>query len=242
MMEGCFQLKMKRKDLEDVNEDFSDFSLSSPARKIRRLDVELPPMIEEEERDVPVTLEQSLRQEQKFGSNESGGLKIEELPSVPDNEERAIVLFKPISTTPLLHSPSNFSVSVNSDLISGLKSQVQWSSQSNSWRLANDEAATEDRNSSSGNGCQAVVPWVPPRLPSASGADFPSQMDNCEMMDAEELGNASMDVEDSMGIQHRNANAAGGMTISEGLHQWQQQHCMIPQPPQNTTPPIFWFR
>lgn len=29
--------KMKRKDLDQVNDDFSDFSLSSPARKIRRL-------------------------------------------------------------------------------------------------------------------------------------------------------------------------------------------------------------
>lgn len=32
-------IKMKRKELEldDVSDDFSDFSLSSPARKIRRL-------------------------------------------------------------------------------------------------------------------------------------------------------------------------------------------------------------
>lgn len=30
-------MKMKRKDIEEVNDDFSDFSLSSPARKIRRL-------------------------------------------------------------------------------------------------------------------------------------------------------------------------------------------------------------
>ena len=29
--------KMKRKELEEVSDDFSDFSLSSPARKIRRL-------------------------------------------------------------------------------------------------------------------------------------------------------------------------------------------------------------
>lgn len=36
-MEGYFPLKMKRKDLEDVTDDFSDFSLCSPARKIRRL-------------------------------------------------------------------------------------------------------------------------------------------------------------------------------------------------------------
>lgn len=35
----CFtmKMKMKRKDLDQINDDFSDFSLSSPARKIRRL-------------------------------------------------------------------------------------------------------------------------------------------------------------------------------------------------------------
>ncbi|EOY32080.1 hypothetical protein QUC31_019553 [Theobroma cacao] len=41
--------KLKRKDIDQVNDDFSDFSLSSPATKIRRLDAELPPIIEEEE-------------------------------------------------------------------------------------------------------------------------------------------------------------------------------------------------
>ncbi|GMQ07489.1 hypothetical protein CsSME_00051653 [Camellia sinensis var. sinensis] len=51
-MAGYLAMKMmKRKDLEDVNDDFSDFSLSSPARKIRRLDAELPPIMEEEEAD-----------------------------------------------------------------------------------------------------------------------------------------------------------------------------------------------
>lgn len=30
-------LKMKRKDIDEVNDEFCDFSLSSPARKIRRL-------------------------------------------------------------------------------------------------------------------------------------------------------------------------------------------------------------
>ncbi|KAK1289388.1 hypothetical protein QJS10_CPB18g00049 [Acorus calamus] len=41
--------KMKRRDLDEVNDEFSEFSLSSPARKIRRLDLELPPIMEEEE-------------------------------------------------------------------------------------------------------------------------------------------------------------------------------------------------
>ncbi|KAI3447305.1 hypothetical protein Pfo_003970 [Paulownia fortunei] len=240
-MEGYYPLKLKRKDLEDVNDDFSDFSLSSPARKIRRLDAELPPIIEEEECEIPIAFEHSLLQEQSFGSNSSGGLKIEELPSVPSNEEKAIVLFKPINTTPLLHSPSNFSVSVDPHLISVFKNQVPWSSQSNSWRIADDEAA-ENNNTGSGNRSLAVVPWVPSRLSSALAAEFPSQIDYSEMMDAQEVEEEKMDVEDGTGTEQRNVNEAGGMSLSEGFHQWQQQHCLIPQPPHNTTAPIVWYQ
>lgn len=36
-MTGFWHGKLKRKDLEDVYDDFAEFSLSSPARKIRRL-------------------------------------------------------------------------------------------------------------------------------------------------------------------------------------------------------------
>ncbi|KAK6147466.1 hypothetical protein DH2020_018378 [Rehmannia glutinosa] len=49
-----------------------------------------------------------------------GFLKIDELPSVPENKERAIVLFKPISTTQVVHFHSDFSVPVDADIISGL--------------------------------------------------------------------------------------------------------------------------
>ncbi|RRT46139.1 hypothetical protein B296_00022640 [Ensete ventricosum] len=36
-MTGFWHGKLKRKDLEEVYDDFAEFSLSSPARKIRRL-------------------------------------------------------------------------------------------------------------------------------------------------------------------------------------------------------------
>ncbi|PIN18166.1 hypothetical protein CDL12_09163 [Handroanthus impetiginosus] len=239
-MDDYFPLKLKRKDLEDVNDDFSDFSLSSPARKIRRLDAELPPIKEEEESDIPMAFE-PLAQEHGTDSNPSGGLKIEELPNLPDNEERAIVLFKPINTSPLSHSPSNFSVSVNPDLISGLKNQVLLSGVSNSWRPADDEAE-ETNNSGSGNGCLAVVPWVPSQMSWTPVAEFSSQVDNSEMMDAQEVGEATMEVEDGVDIEQRNVNEGGGVTLGEGFNQWQQPHCLIPQPPHNTTTPIVWYR
>ncbi|KAG5606903.1 hypothetical protein H5410_028395 [Solanum commersonii] len=141
-MEPYYTLKMKRKDLEDVYDEFSEFSLSSPARKIRRLlptcdqeirvetvvvksffDADLPPIIEEvEEPEIPIAFEQAATYP-SFGSNAvNRGLVIEELPSVPENEERAIVLFKPMNTQPV-HSPSNFSVKVDPQFLNGLKSK-----------------------------------------------------------------------------------------------------------------------
>ena len=78
----------------------------------------------EEEEDREVIFEQSMS-ERTIPSNikRLGGPVIEELPCVPENDERAIVLFKPMST-PLSQSPSNFSVSVSPDLITGFKSKL----------------------------------------------------------------------------------------------------------------------
>ncbi|KAM3281663.1 putative protein isoform X2 [Capsicum chacoense] len=238
-METYYSLKMKRKDLEDVYDEFSDFSLSSPARKIRRLDAELPPIIEEvEEPEIPMTFEQASTYT-SFGSNGvNRGLVIEELP---ENEERAIVLFKPMNNTPPMHSPSNFSVKVDPQFINGFKSQVFWENRANAFRPADDEA-TQQEDSSSSKGCLAVVPWVPSQLPSAEQAEVLGQPDISDMMDAEDMEGVAMDVEDSsVNSEPRTAVEAGAVNINEGLHHW-QQHCMTTQLPQNTSPPIAWYR
>ncbi|KAL2503282.1 hypothetical protein Fot_37130 [Forsythia ovata] len=230
-----FPLRMKRKSLEEFNDDFSDFTLSSPAQKIRRPDAELPAISEESKSEIPMTQPVP---EQSSGRSR-GSLVIEEISSMPDNEERAIVLYNP-TNSPLLQSPSNFEVYVNPQLISGFKNQALWSGQSNSWRLVNDEASMEDENSDE---CLAVVPWVPLQLPSAPPDGIPPQSDNSEIMDAEEAEEARMDIEDNdIGVEQRNMNEAGGLSSNEGLHQWQRQHCMIPQPSQNTTTSILWHR
>lgn len=84
--------------------------------------------MEEEEPEVPFGFNPPPMGDKHIPSymEQTGGLGscpiIEELSNVPGNEERALVLFKPMST-PLLLSPSNFSVSVNSDIISGIKSK-----------------------------------------------------------------------------------------------------------------------
>ncbi|KAL0291299.1 UNVERIFIED_CONTAM: Isoamylase 1, chloroplastic [Sesamum radiatum] len=147
VMVGYFQLKMKRrKDVEDVSDDFAEFSLSPRSWKIPRLDAELPPIPEEEEPEAPVAFEQSQPQERRFGigCNAIRSSKADEFRSGPEDEERAILLFKPINTDP--------------DLISGLK--------------VSDEAATEDRDSSSSNGRLAVAPWVAPPFISTPRAEF----------------------------------------------------------------------
>lgn len=60
-------------------------------------DAELPPIMEEEE------------------------AAVEDLELSPNNEEMAIVLFKPVNAPFIQHSPSNLSFSVDSELISGFK-------------------------------------------------------------------------------------------------------------------------
>lgn len=234
-MASYLSLKMKRKELEEVNDDFSDFSLSSPARKIRRLDAELPPIMEEEEHDVPVEFEQLLPEKQVENTRE-------EVDGIPLNAERAIVLFKPVNS-PLMQSPSKFSVSVDSDIISGFKNQFPWSSQPNLRKSVEDETASGERNTRVTNECLAVVPWVPSHLPQASGVKVP-QIEAVELMEeAEEMEVTTMDIEDkNLNPEQQQEHGFGGMRGSESLHQWQQQHCMTPQLPQNTSTPITWFR
>ncbi|GFS43745.1 hypothetical protein Acr_00g0086680 [Actinidia rufa] len=233
--------KMKRKDLEEVNDEFSQFSLSSPARKIRRLDAELPPIMEEKEPKVPLVFEQLGVSDEHLPSHMefrgSSGPVIEELPTESENEERAIVLFKDVNT-PLLRSPSNLSVTVNSDLFSGIKNQIFWTSQYNAAKSAEDEATRPASNNRATNGCLAVVPWIPSQFPQTSGTEAP-QTEVSELMESEDMGATTMDIEENDVSEPGQERQFVGM--NEGFHQW-QQHCVIPQRPQNTATPIVWYR
>ncbi|PSS01588.1 Dol-P-Man:Man(5)GlcNAc(2)-PP-Dol alpha-1,3-mannosyltransferase [Actinidia chinensis var. chinensis] len=240
LMSGYLSMKRKRKDLEEVNDDFSD---SSPARKIRRLDAELPPIIEEEETEIQWVFNQQVMPEEHLPSNREqvGGYGpiIEELPAEPESEERAIVLFKSMST-PLLKSPSNFSVSIVSDIISGIKNQILWSGQSNAMKPTADVAARQGSNTRGTNECLAVFPWVPSQVPSIPKTEAP-QTELSELMESKDMKVATMDIEKNNAVAEAGQGCeSGGM--SGGFHQWQQQHCMIPQLPQNASAPIMWFR
>ena len=222
-------MKVKRKELEEVNDDFSEFSLNSPAQKIRRLDVDLPPIMEEEEPSFSMQFEQMNSSVPHMTS-----AMAEVVPSFMANEERALVLYKPReSPLSILASSPSVSVHVSSGLINGLKHQVFWSGSNNAVTI--EELPMDDKSPVSVSSL-AVVPWV--QSPNSSATDTESRgmiveepMEAEEPMEGEEPGDTSMEVEED--------RQQCGTIGEEGFHQW-PQHCMAPQIPQSNSMPIMW--
>ncbi|PIA43934.1 hypothetical protein AQUCO_01800171v1 [Aquilegia coerulea] len=224
-------MKVKRKDLDEVSEDFSDFSLSSPARKIRRLDAELAPIMEviEEEPIMDMGFNPPTIQVQPVEETEPS--TIFRMPAESEqtfnNDERALVLYKPVNAT-CWQSP-DVSITVNQDLIPGFKNGLFWSGPSDFLRSVEDQTDFKDKKDGT-NDCLAVVPWVSNQLPSASGVDGPAVTELSEPMETEDVEGATMEIEEGMDTRSY-----------EGLQQWQQQHCMTPQvPPSAAATPIMW--
>ncbi|XP_054787719.1 uncharacterized protein LOC129293663 [Prosopis cineraria] len=189
----------------------NDFSVSSSATKIRRLDADLPPIQPAEvSQQPPITPE--------FPSPAS------------ENQERALVLFKPVNHSPFF-SPSSFSFTVDSDVVSAINNQRPWLRQT-----VEEEAICRDENN---RNRLALVPWEPSQFRSALSA----QDSNTDSMESEQMGEeASMDIEeqDYNNSSIHQTTIHGELTGTEGLQPWQQQHCLIPQLPQNTSTPISW--
>ncbi|CAE6199921.1 unnamed protein product [Arabidopsis arenosa] len=224
-MEENERLSMKRKDFDRVNDEFSDFSLSSPARKIRRLDVDLPPIMEEEEIDLPMQ-----------------DTSAEEIELEPVNNDRAIVLFKPLHYQ---HPSSSGNLFVDRDLISGFKNRFL-----RDVSIADDNHYEDQRS----NKCQAVVCWNPSQSTYSQPIGTFQQPRTLEITELDETGEDAVMDDAANEIEEDNGSATLSFphegqqqepTFGFGLHQWQQQqNCMIPQLPQvSTTPtPITWFR
>ncbi|KAL5974198.1 hypothetical protein ACLOJK_030861 [Asimina triloba] len=240
------KMKMKRKELEEVYDEFSDFSLASPARKIRRLNADLPPIIEEEETAIPPVFGQPMLDEHlDVNAGQSAAGMEEVVPSLLPNEERALVLYKPVYTPFFQSSDSaNVSFAVNTDLVPGLKGHPN---------IMTEEAyeASMDENVASSNRCLAVVPWVPTNQPPVSLSqqerrDWADGNRLSERMECEEMDVATMEVEEedpaAYGGGEEQARASAGTGGVEGMtiQQWQQQHCMTLQIPQNNSTPIMW--
>ncbi|XP_058736035.1 uncharacterized protein LOC131608123 [Vicia villosa] len=217
---------LKRKatgTVDQISHDFSDFSLSSPATKIRRLDAELTPIVEEEEEE-----------------NE---------PLTVSNDERAIVLFKPS-----LHSSPSFSLTLNSDLISGIKNnQVSWSKQCDDYY---DNLIEQNDNK---DRRLAIVPWVPQSSSGSSSHTFDDDGDDdnnentIELMEADVMGEEKEDEEDEGAMmdveeqqqRHNDSSCfnSSGFNYPPTMVEGFQQHCLFPQIiPQNTSTPITWTR
>lgn len=89
----------------------------------------------------------------------------------------------------------------------------------------------------------AVVPWVPRlQIPAPTSMHVPQEEASPQLMEAEEVGEETMDIEDDNNLSSQQPYGYGGMDGANAIHQWHQQHCMIPQLPQQTSSPITWFR
>ncbi|XP_010412994.1 PREDICTED: uncharacterized protein LOC104699376 [Camelina sativa] len=189
-MAGYDCLPMKRKDIDRVNNDFSDFSLSSPARF---------------------------------------GFATDEIKSVPVNEERAIVLYKPLQQ--YHHQPPH--LFVDTDLVSGLKNRFLRDAVVTDGLLCDDD---DDDDDDEKHKQQAVVRWDSSQFQSFEEPPAPeiTELDGEDEM----MEEAAMDVEEAS-LPQQQPQLVGG------LHQWQQQqqlHCMVPQFPQTNSTPISWYR
>ncbi|WOL19782.1 hypothetical protein Cni_G28584 [Canna indica] len=235
-MAGFWHGKLKRKELEEVYDDFAEFSLSSPARKIRRLDAELPPIMEEVEPTSTLSFNQQFPQETISASVSSmpnlGSVVSQAMPTRPsNNDQRALVLYKPVEMPLLLSpSPTNVSIKFNSGFIDGLKSHMFKP------RITNFDE--KDKHTDADESCLAVIPWVPSQLASDSGGFEGSESQNNlsgEVMESEDANVTSMEIEDG---NIRGLATTGG--VGNENFQQQQQHCMTAQLTPNTSNSIMW--
>nr|CAD1825415.1 unnamed protein product [Ananas comosus var. bracteatus] len=188
--------KMKRRDLDEADDEFFEFSLSSPATKIRRLDAEFNVAPIAEKDGEPLEIEEAM------------GDSSLDLPSM--NEERAIVLYKPIDSHPLLGpNRSNVSLQISSDLIPGLKNGF--------FQRVKGGSPVDDRRT-------ALVPWAHVCTEAAEAVEM-----------AEEGASMEVEVEEEEGKgRGEQINTSNGGVEDQRLHptqwQWQwQNHCMDPR-------------
>ncbi|CAN6243022.1 unnamed protein product, partial [Urochloa humidicola] len=218
----------KRKELERVVDGLSDFSLSGPAAKSRRMDPGLPPIMEEEPPSPSMAF-------QMLGEEINGGVNMPGLEVVMESamshhtpsEDKALVLYKPVDNS-VAFGPgiSSSSFIVSSDLIRGLKSHAF--NQVNYHEL--EDESPERSNS------LALVPWKPPQMAIRSDwvASEPESARTFEVpMEADETEVTSMDFEEAPEATARGFD-------DDNIHQW--QHCMtLPSLP-NPSAHVMWSR
>uniref|UniRef100_A0A0E0JVE3 Uncharacterized protein n=1 Tax=Oryza punctata TaxID=4537 RepID=A0A0E0JVE3_ORYPU len=221
----------KRKELDQVVDGLSDFSLSGPAAKSRRLDIGLPPIMEEEMPGPSMPFGHEMLGEEIHNivsmpimEDMVGGA----MESHPSSEDKALVLYKPVdSTVRIGPGTMNPSIIISPDLIRGLKNQAF--NQRNYRGLEDKSPGFSNR--------LALVPWTPPQITTISNWSA-SDSENREFfevpMESDEAEVDSMDVEQS-------PEATVAAIDGESLHQW-QQHCMTLSSLPNPSAPVMWSR
>ncbi|KAF0925123.1 hypothetical protein E2562_015406 [Oryza meyeriana var. granulata] len=221
----------KRKELDQVVDGLSDFSLSGPAAKSRRLDIGLPPIMEEETPGPSTPFGHEMLGEEIHNVVSMPIMEDmvgDAMESHPSSEDKALVLYKPVDNTVCIGPGTlNPSIIISPDLIRGLKNQAF--SQRNYHAL-------EDKSPGCSNSL-ALVPWTPPQI--ATIPEWPaSNSENRDIfevpMESDETEVDSMDVEES-------PEATVAVIDGESLHQW-QQHCMTPSSLPNPSAAVMWSR
>ncbi|KAL6888519.1 hypothetical protein ACP4OV_009545 [Aristida adscensionis] len=220
----------RRKELERVVDGISDFSLSGPAAKSRRLDPGLPPIMEEPPQ-APMAFQYEM-----LGEEVNSGVS---MPIVEDmmegivsphasTDDMALVVYKQVDNPVVGPGISSSSFVVSSDLIRRLKNHAL--NQGNYHEL---EDKSPDRSNS-----LALIPWVPPQItvPLDWAAVKPENISNFEVqMGADETECTSMDTEEAPEAM------AVGFDGENMFHQW-QQHCMTPASLPNPSSHVMWSR
>ncbi|THU43766.1 hypothetical protein C4D60_Mb02t00220 [Musa balbisiana] len=226
-MAGFWQRKVKRKDFEEAYDEFAEFSLSSPAPKIRRLDSELMPIVEEVE--PALTPASNQHQSQGIISADVSSMN-EAMPAIPsNNEERAIVLYKPVEAPLILSSGrTNVSLQISSDLIHGLGNHI--------FKPGNQSFDEKDEKTDVDSRCLAVVPWVPSEAAMTvhRSGGYKSQ----SKLPQEPMASAEAEAE-SMEVEETREQAITYGESGEGFQQW-WQHCMTPQLLPTISSPMMW--
>lgn len=208
-------MRMKRKDVEEVNDDFSDFSLSSPATKIRRLDAELAPIMEEEEREIN-----------------------QERAIVLFNPHQQLHAQSPSSSFSVSLSPDIMSGMKNQVL--GLNAARR---QSDPLLESDEEEEAQGRDKAEKGICMAMVPWTSSNS-RYLGLQHPMNGSNdAGQLEAQGFteNEAAMEI-DEENSNNNGGNDGSFQPYGFGLSQWQQQHCMLPQLPHNAITPITWLQ
>ncbi|KAG6474269.1 uncharacterized protein LOC122028063 [Zingiber officinale] len=226
-MTRIWQGKLKRKDLEEVYDDFAEFSLSSPSRKIRRLDADLPPILEQGEPTSTSTCNQPFQQEESSASSSDVPTASVAMHVHPFDNERALVLYKPVEMSLMLSpEPTSFSLQINPSFMDGLN---------HVFKPRNLDSKNKDQPEGTQNNCFAVIPWIPSQVSSASvteGYVSGSEL-TLEQKEAEDDEVAFMEIEEDR------QQASGGLG-SEGFHQQQQQHCLNAQLLPKSSNSVMW--